>query len=137
MNKSNLIPNSERTPEELREMTRKGGIRSGEVRREKKMIKDQLKLLLSLPLKDPKAKKQLQELGIDLDNIDNQMAMVISMWQKAIKGDVQAFNSIRDTVGEKPIEKVEQNINAEVLDKQRNAIDDVIAQMKPPKEDDT
>jgi hypothetical protein len=38
MNKDNLIPNSERTPEELREMTRKGGIRSGEVRREKKLL---------------------------------------------------------------------------------------------------
>jgi hypothetical protein len=38
MSKSNLIPNSERTPEELREMTRKGGIRSGEVRREKKLL---------------------------------------------------------------------------------------------------
>lgn len=29
----NLIPNSERTPEELREMGRKGGIKSGESRR--------------------------------------------------------------------------------------------------------
>lgn len=36
--RDNLIPNSERTPEELREMTRKAGIRSGEVRREKKRM---------------------------------------------------------------------------------------------------
>lgn len=32
----NLIPNSERTVEELREMGRKGGIKSGESRRRKK-----------------------------------------------------------------------------------------------------
>ena len=34
-NEQNLIPNSERTPEELREQTRKGGIESGKARRRK------------------------------------------------------------------------------------------------------
>lgn len=37
-NPQNLIPNSERTPEELREQTRKGGIISGQRRREKKLM---------------------------------------------------------------------------------------------------
>ena len=32
----NLIPNNERSPEELREMGRKGGIKSGESRRRKR-----------------------------------------------------------------------------------------------------
>ena len=109
MNESNLIPNSERSPEEVRENGRKGGIASGKARREKKLFKEQIELLLSLPLKDEKAKKQLEKLGIDTENIDNQMAMVISMWQKAIKGDVQAFNTLRDTVGEKPKDKVEHS----------------------------
>ncbi len=36
MNDSNLIPNTERSPSELREMGRKGGIKSGESRRRKK-----------------------------------------------------------------------------------------------------
>lgn len=116
----NLIPFNELTKEEQRELAKKGGKKSGEVRREKKLIKDQLNLLLSLPLKDPKAKKQLQSLGIDVDNLDNQMAMVISMWQKAIKGDVQAFNSIRDTVGEKPVEKVEVSKNTDETIKEVN-----------------
>lgn len=100
---------NKRTPEEQREIARLGGIKSGEVRREKKAMKEQIELLLSLPLKDEKAKKQLESLGIDTDNIDNQMAMVISMWQRAIKGDVQAFNTLRDTVGEKPTDKVEHS----------------------------
>ncbi len=39
MNEQNLIPNSERTPSELREIARKGGIASGEARREKKLAK--------------------------------------------------------------------------------------------------
>lgn len=41
MNTDNLVPNHERTPEELREMGRKGGIASGEARRKKR---DALKL---------------------------------------------------------------------------------------------
>lgn len=110
MNKSNLIPNSERSPEEVRENGRKGGIASGKARRRKKLIKEQLELLLSLPLKDENAKRKLKQIGIDADNLDNQMAMVIAIWNKALKGDIQAFNSIRDSVGEKPKDVVE-NIN--------------------------
>lgn len=37
-NPKNLIPNSERTPEELREQTRKGGVASGKARRKKKLL---------------------------------------------------------------------------------------------------
>lgn len=104
---NNLIPQSERTKEEQREIATKGGIASGEARRKKKLIKEQLELLLSLPLKDENAKRKLEQIGIDADNLDNQMAMIISMWNKAIKGDVQAFNSIRDSVGEKPKEEIQ------------------------------
>ena len=39
-NEKNLVPNSERTPEELKEMTRLGGIASGKARREKKLMKE-------------------------------------------------------------------------------------------------
>lgn len=109
---NNLIPQSERTKEEQRKIAIKGGIASGKARRRKKFIKEQLELLLSLPLKDENAKKKLKQLGINADNLDNQMAMIISIWNKALKGDVQAFNSIRDTVGEKPRDVIE-NINNE------------------------
>ena len=71
------------------------------------MIRDNLELLLSLPIKNDNMKKQLKALGIPDDEMTNQMAMTIAMWQKAIKGDVSAFNSIRDTKGEKPKEVVE------------------------------
>ena len=113
---NNLIPQNKRTKEEQREIARKGGIASGKARRKKKLIKEQLELLLSLPLKDENAKKKLKQLGIDVDNLDNQMAMVISMWNKAIKGDVQAFNSIRDTIGEKPIEQIQEITPPKIVD---------------------
>ena len=45
--------------------------------------------------------------GIEEEEIDNQMAMVLSMWRSVInKGDVSAFIALRDTVGEKPINEV-------------------------------
>ena len=40
----NLIPNSERSPSELREMGRKGGIKSGESRRKKRDLQKSAKL---------------------------------------------------------------------------------------------
>lgn len=67
MKKSNLIPNHERSPEELREMGRKGGIASGESRRRKKKLQQEMRLWLQafeeLERKDPeKAKLLLQRL---------------------------------------------------------------------------
>ena len=46
MNDSNLIPNSKRTPEELKEMGRKGGIKSGEARRKKRNMRKMLRMML-------------------------------------------------------------------------------------------
>lgn len=58
MNSSNLIPNTERTPEELREMGRKGGIASGKARRKKKKLQQEVKLFFQvfdeIEKKDPK-----------------------------------------------------------------------------------
>ena len=46
MNDSNLIPNTERSPEELRKMGRKGGIASGKVRRRKRELQKLAKMLI-------------------------------------------------------------------------------------------
>ena len=48
MNEHNLIPNSERSPEELREMGRKGGIASGKARRKKRDTIKMAKLFLEV-----------------------------------------------------------------------------------------
>ncbi len=46
VNNSNLIPNTERSPEELREMGRKGGIASGKSRRRKRDLQKLARMLL-------------------------------------------------------------------------------------------
>lgn len=76
----NLIPANKRSKEEARILGQKGGIKSGEVRRMRKSLKEQLLLLLS--------ENEIQE------NI------CLSLIDKALDGDVQAFKLIRDTIGE-------------------------------------
>lgn len=95
------------TKEEFAEMGKKGGVKSGEARRKKRAMKEQLNLLLSLPIKNNKMREQIKELGIEDDDLTNQMALIIAQYQKALKGDTQAFNTLRDTSGQVISNKVE------------------------------
>ena len=104
------------TTKEARERGAKGGKASAKAKKEKKLMKEQMLALLSLPLKDDRAKAQLKSLGIDADDIDNQMALIVSVYQQALRGNMQAMNQIREIIGEKVIEvKVENNIDANVM----------------------
>ena len=94
----NLKPFNQLTEEEQRELARKGGIRSGEVRRERKKFKEDLIAALEA-IKDGKT---VQELGVEA---------IIS---KFIAGDMQAFTIVRDTIGEKPTDRVEADVKNEV-----------------------
>ena len=105
-NEQNLIPGNKRSQSEARENGRKGGQKSGEVRRQRKAMKEQMEMLLSLPFKQEEQLKFMKSLGIEEEEIDNQMALMVAMYAKALKGDVQAFNSIREvTQDDKHINK--------------------------------
>ena len=107
-NEQNLIPWNKRTENEQREYARQGGIKSGEVRRQRKAMKEQMELLLSMPFNvknknDQKVVDQMAEaLGIDKEQIDNQMAMLIMLWKTASdsrsRNQVTAFQEIRKVV---------------------------------------
>ena len=79
-----------RTKEEAKKRGRAGGIKSGKVRAERKTLKEELLLLLST------------------DN--NQNKMSVTLLKRAIAGDTKAFEIIRDTIGEKPTDKVQANV---------------------------
>ena len=110
-NNPNVMKNL-RTPthEEAAAMGRK----SGEVRREKarqrQMLRESLDVLLTKALKKGELIKaeDIQDMAnVENLNIDVQTAMSIAIIQRALLGDVQAFQTIRDTIGEKPSDKVE------------------------------
>lgn len=56
-NPENLIPNSERTPSELREQTRKAGIASGKARRQKADLRRAMQDALNSTFTDSKGKQ--------------------------------------------------------------------------------
>ena len=85
-NEQNLIPNSKRTPSELREIAKKGGIASGKSRAFAKTFKEMINEVMT----DDDLKK-----------------MISTMVKEAQKGNTKAFEIIRDTRGEKPIDKQE------------------------------
>jgi hypothetical protein len=83
-NEKNLKP---LTTEKAREIGKKGGIASGKAKRQRKALKEELILLLS--------------------EKDIQKSIATALIDKALNGDTKAFEVIRDTIGEKPTDKVE------------------------------
>lgn len=91
---------SEREP---REAGRKGGKASGEARRKKRQMKNAAKLLLDMPVVGENAVKNLETLGFEEEDMTNQMALLVRIFQKAIAtGDVRAAEFLRDTAGYNP-----------------------------------
>ena len=99
-NEKNLVPNSERTPEELRQITSAGGRASGAARRRKRALKEAADLYLSLPVSDRRKWNALAKRGIDPEDIDNQMAMIVGLADAAANGDARAGRLIVDILGE-------------------------------------
>ena len=89
-NEQNLKP--VKSKKEARERGRKGGLASGEARRKRKTLKEELLLMLS--------------------DGDIQQKISIALINEAINGNnagsvTKAFEVIRDTIGERPVEKVQ------------------------------
>lgn len=80
-----------RSKDEAKERGKKGGIASGEARRKKKTIRETLEMMLS---------------GKMPDGATRQDAIVVALLEKALSGDVRAFEAIRDSIGEKPVNAI-------------------------------
>lgn len=93
----NLIPQAHKiTVEEAS----KGGKRSAEVRREKRDLRRALEVLLDKEYTDKKSGNV--QTGAEL--------LAFKQFQKALEGDTKAFEVVRDTAGQKPMERL--NITA-------------------------
>lgn len=106
-NEKNLIPNSQRTPEQLREMAAAGGRASGAARRRKRSLREAADLYLSLPVSDKRQKNKLVRRGVELEDVDNQMAMIIGLVEAATAGDARAAKVIVDLLGDVPSQDAE------------------------------
>ena len=99
-NEKNLIPMDQRSKSEARELGRNGGIASGISRRRKRSLKEAADLYLSLPVSDRKMWNKISRRGVDPEDIDNQMAMIIGLTMAATAGDAKAAKIIVDLLGE-------------------------------------
>lgn len=77
--------------EEARELGRKGGIASGKARRRKADLKRAFNTILKADVANENISKQLEALGFEATN---EMALAMVMMQKAMKGNVKAFEQI-------------------------------------------
>jgi len=115
-NEANLDP--VQSTDEARKRGRNGGIASGKARREKKMMRETLDILLSMPMKNGKfadVESIRSFAALKGKNISVQDAILIAQVQKAMKGDTKAAEYVRDTVGQKPVDSVDMNMNVPVF----------------------
>ena len=113
-NEQNLIPMEQRSPEEAREMGRKGGRASGESRRRKKSLREAAELYLSLPVSDKRAWNKLAKDGVAPEDVDNQMAIIAGLSIKAAKGDAKAAKVLFELVGDQSGEDDEVKVVIDV-----------------------
>ena len=110
---------SKMTPEQRAENGRKGALKATETKRRRKAMKETLEVLLDMPMKKGKvytAEEIKSFADLKGKNITIDQAMMICLVQKALKGDLSAIAMVRDTVGEKPAEKVEATVTKNPFD---------------------
>ena len=109
-NEQNLIPNSERTPEQLREQTRKAGIASGKARREKRDRKQRAAELFDLTMQGAGVEKIKKFFNIN-DDLTAYETMVLSCFMKAMqKGDANALEKLLKISGEQFAEVLDVSV---------------------------
>lgn len=112
-NEENLIPNTERSPNEVRENGRKGGIKSGEVRREKADLRRVIQTWLESQATTDKNGNPMT--GAEL------MTMVAV--KEMSKGSARHWELLRDTAGFKPVDKVMiADVDQSVIDQVENMV---------------
>lgn len=113
-NEHNLIPNKARTPSELREMTSKGGKKSGESRRRKKTMKQVMDFLLSMPANTQADYELLVRQGIDLNGLDkdfvnNMLIVNAALLEQAKCGSVKAVHELRSIIQDDAYLKIQRD----------------------------
>ena len=102
------------------EEARKGGQKSGETRRKKRDLKMCLNILMEQELSD-------EENGNTMSGAE---ALALKAFREALDGNPKFREIVRDTAGQKPVEKV---MVAEVEQSTLDEIEDLVAESKKSK----
>lgn len=126
-NEENLKPFNNRTESEQREIAQKGGVASGQSRRQKKTLSELAKIIAENPAPTA-AKKKLTKMGISDDDANNNACIVAAVYDKAIKGNMQAVDKWEQLVAISKSDESKYELPARVLGK---AFVDINRQIKP------
>ena len=99
-NEKNLIPNSKRTPEQLREQTKKGGIASGIVRSEKSTARKVAQMVLSGKIPECEIKTAVRQMGLPETEQNMQSAIIAGQALSAANGNEKAARLVLELAGE-------------------------------------
>ena len=100
---------SMQTQEELKAVRSRGGKANAERNRKYRAFRDCMRDILSLEVPDEALKQELEKMGLD-PSFSN--AISLSAIRKAATvGDIEAARFTRDTVGEKPTEALNLNLD--------------------------
>lgn len=103
----NLIPITERTEEEQREMRKKGGQASGRSRRKKRDLRERAKAIMKQPA-DPRVAVAMSKTGIEVD--DNADVVLAGIYKGVLKGDTKAINLWMELTGDNIREREQREI---------------------------
>ena len=118
-NTTGLVQNQERTPSERRESARKAGIASGDARRKKKALREMMELALQMEEQNEGYRSRMVKAGWEPENMTQMSVITQGLIQKAKAGDVQAYNAIRDIIGEKPVDESKMEVAGDLFNKIR------------------
>lgn len=110
-NEQNLRPSEYKLSQEE---AKRGGLKSAQVRRERKKFNELFNAYLDKMVTNEQIKEQMKEFGFNDDECTNKNAVVFAQYKQALKGNTNAATFIRDTMGEKPID-VQQVIETPII----------------------
>lgn len=90
------------------EIARKGGKTAQKKARERKLMGDIAKELMGMQVTSKKLKDLMKSMGFMEEDCTYQAALVVSIAQKALGGDVKAAQMIRELAGEDPMVALKQ-----------------------------
>lgn len=118
---------SEQSRTEAAQNGRKGGIASGQARRQKKTLSELAKMIAENPA-PTSAKKKLTKMGISDEDANNNACIVAAVYDKAVKGNMQAVDKWEQLTAVSNDDDKKYELPARVLGK---AFVDINRQIKP------
>ena len=109
-NEQNLIPFSERTESEQRNIRIAGGVASGVARRRKKTLADLAKMIAENPA-SAEDKARLAALGVNDENATNDAVIAAAVYEKARCGNIDAVDKWESYVREESEDQKSAEIN--------------------------